>query len=894
MRRIVLIVAIALLAGPAGAQVQYGTVSGVVVEADGTPLPGVTVRLAGPAMPGQRVAVTDPQGRFRFVPVPPGQGYALVFALDGFNSLEQTGVVVNVDKDTAMRAEMAPSQFAETLTVTAERLIVDTTRSTVETTVDWGLMDDLTTTRHYNSVFQMAPGVQLGQNNPAVNGSAGDDNLILMDGVDTNDPRTNTWGTQINYDSIQEVAVQTGGFSAEYGRATGGVLNLITKSGGNTLTFSGRVIKSDADWAARPGIDAERGVSKTAQQKRSELRPSATLGGPLLRDALWFYLSYERRDRETTFGRYLSAADAAAGVATEETSTYAGHFFSGKLTWQASPSHSLVGYFNEDPIEFDNANGWGYYGPNFAASAENIQVQGGDNASLQWYGAITPEIFMETRVQRTRGTIDYVPQTYSAWNEQPFLYDWDIDYYSGAPWEAYRSARDRDGVLVTGSYFLDTSSSSHHFKAGAEWLDIKPRAGWVYNTAGYFQTRDGLPFRRNFYSDQVGPQPTKGSYLAVFAQDSWTFGRLTLNLGVRAESYKGETNVGDVVLDFGLGDQVAPRLGFAYDLNGDVVRGSVSRFYDLPTDYVAATMSSTPTLYERWTWNGSCAFDGGSPISGYPDQCWDLAWRIPIGESGYTVDPGLDPIYVDEITLGYEHLVTPQMGAGLTYIWRRQDRGIDDVDPEYDGIYEWTNVPVESLSPGTRWKEYQALEMSLRKRFGPDGVQLAASYTYVLRSRGWPNTGGSESSDSLSQRVGYGDNPDLFNPLWYGKLESPHLVKAFGSWTAPWKTVFGLSAYWTSGNLYTRYDPLSGAYDNVPLERLNSSRVGNNWEADLHLEQPFAVGPVTMAVYADVFNVFNNQQATDRSGNSANSSVYTLPTRWQSPRQVQLGFKIEY
>ncbi|MFN3413648.1 MAG: carboxypeptidase regulatory-like domain-containing protein, partial [Thermoanaerobaculum sp.] len=239
MRRLTyLLLAFVLLAAPALAQQQYGSIAGTVVDNQQQPLPGVTVTLSGPAMQGTRVAVTDTQGRFRFVPVPPGKDYTLKFELSGFNTLEQTGIVVNLGKETPIVAEMSLSQFAEAITVTAEKIVVDTSKSTVDTTVDWTLVDTLVTNRNFQTMMQMAPGVKAG-NNPYVHGNSNDSNSYLIDGVETTDPRTNTWGTAINWDTIQEAQVQTAAFAAEYGRATGGIVNLLTKSGTNSFRGTG-------------------------------------------------------------------------------------------------------------------------------------------------------------------------------------------------------------------------------------------------------------------------------------------------------------------------------------------------------------------------------------------------------------------------------------------------------------------------------------------------------------------------------------------------------------------------------------------------------------------------------------------------------------------------------
>jgi len=896
MRRLGVVLVVMLLALPLAAQQRYGSVTGVVLDDQQQPLPGVNVTLSGPYMQGTRVAVTDQAGRFRFVPVPPGSDYVLRFELSGFNTLEQSGIVVNVGKETEVQAQMALSQFAETITVSAERIVVDTTKSTMETAVEWKLLDAGTTTRHYNTIWYMIPGVpNAGQNNPSVHGAGGDDNAILIDGVDTTDPRTQTWGTQINWDTIQEAQVQTGGYQAEFGRAVGGIMNLITKSGGNEFHATFRAVMRDSSWNADPEIEPETGRRKAGGARETELRPNVTVGGPVFRDMLWFYVGYEQRDRDRIYSRYASYQDRLNGTLSEVTSNYKGHAASVKLTWQINPSHSLVGYWNEDPIDISNLRA--INSQSYAPSAEQTQFQGGNNYSAQWYGVLSPAFFMEAKYQHHQQELNVKPQE-SGFGQVPFFADRNVGYYSGAAYYDYASFRDRDGLLLTGSYFMDSGSSSHQFKAGVEWLEMNPYAGRIYNPAGYYRSRGANPDSRYTWTNQVKKVKTSDTYWAIFLQDQWKIGKLTLNMGVRAESYSAKNNVGTEVVNFGFGDQIAPRLGFAYDLNGNSLHGSVSRFYDLPTGYISAYMSDTPTHQQYWTWNGTCSPSGNWWQT--PDSCWTLRWDVPTAAGGFEVDPGLDPIYVDEVTFGYDHRLSDLFAAGINFVYRKQEKSIEDVDPEYDGVALWTNAPLSRvvLEDGTvvrtnyPWKEYQGVELVFKKRFGPDGFQFLGSYTYVIKAKGWQGTGGTTASTAYSQFGAYGDTPDDFNPLWYGDIQSPHWLKVYGSYVTPWKMIVGLGAYWNSGYLYTRYRP--GDYGSVPLERQGSSEVGNLWEADLHLEQPFTLGPVSIALYADVENLFDNQLPTGRGGNSTTASTYNLPTSWQSSRAYVLGFKVEY
>jgi len=887
---VVLAVAMSL---PAAAQVQYGTVAGTVVDTEGQALPAVKVTLAGSAMPGVRATITDTAGRYFFIPVPRGSDYTVAFELSGFNRLERPGVVVNVGKQTAVEATMGQGVVADTITVSAAGIVVDTTQSTLATTVEWELLDQGTTSRHYSAIWYMDPGVpDTAQGNPSVRGAGGDDNIVLIDGVDTTDPAMQTWGTQINWDTIEEAQVATGGHPAEFGRALGGVMNLVTKSGGNQFHFTARAVLQDSDWDAEPGFDEERGITKSAQAQTSELRPNFTLGGPLLKDVLWFYVANEWRDRERVNSAYDTYDDVLSGTLSEYTVPYEGHEGSAKLTWQLNPAHSLVTYYNEDPIELSNVRGT-YVAPSAAYS----QFQGGNNWSLQWYGMLSEDLFLEGKYQLLRSDVDIRPQE-AGFGEEPSFVDRNTGFRSGVYEYSYDSSRDRDGALLSATYFSDAGTTSHQLKGGVEWLEQNVFDGTIFNPAGIYRTRGTAPDSRYLYLDQVDGVAIQDTYWAVFVQDRWRIGRLTLNLGIRAESFTSKDNVGDTQVQFDFSDQIAPRLGFAYDVNGNSLHGTISRYYDLPTNAISAFMSNTPARQQYWTWRGTCSPSGEWWES--PDPCWRLRWDVPIRSGGWEVDPGLRPIALDEVTLGWEQRLGASVAAGANLFWRRQKRSIDNVDPEYDGVFLWTNSPLKQVEvkdgrvfeTDHPWKEYQGLELTIAKRLGPEGIQFIASYSYVLKNQGWVGTGGTASGSPLSQFTLYGDQPDAFDPLWYGDMQSPHWLRLRGSWTAPWRMTIGVGFGWNSGRLYTRTAP--GEYGSVPLEEYGSSSVGNNWEGDLHVEQSVRVGPIDLGLYVDVINAFNNQQPVARGGNVAVPAEYTLPTAWQVPRSFILGFKLAY
>jgi hypothetical protein len=865
---------------PALAQQQYGTMSGTVVDSQQLAMPGVTVTLSGPAMQGTRTAVTDENGRYRFAPVPPGIGYLVKFELQGFNTLEQSGLIVNIGRETTLDAAMAPTQFAETITVTAEKLVIDTSKSAVDTAVDWQLLDATSNNRLFQSVMGLAPGVGIDANNPQVHGASDGDNIYLVDGIDNTDPLTQTWGSMINFDTIQEVQLQTAGFAAEFGRVTGGVVNLVTKSGGNDFSGILRYVQTDVDWSS----DFKEG--RSAAILSDEKRPSASLGGPIAKDALWFFVSYEERDRKQQFPR---ATDPTNSSYYQDTNSYAGHYLSGKLTWQLSPKHSIMGYYNEDPIDISDAWARYYLGTGVDPRSETAQIQGGNAYSLTWTGVLSPNSFLEARYCSYNGNIDLEPA--GPLGPEPTTYEMSTDYWSGTTLELYKSDRTRESAYLAGSFFLDSGSSSHQLKAGIEWLENKNTVLDAYYPSGgpvepgtFLMLWEGENDTKIVNYNREGAVGSKNPYWAFFIQDAWKIGTLTINAGLRFEQVELVNNVGNTVAKFDFQDQIAPRLGFAWDLNGDSLHGSASRFYDIVSDYVTRSLNVNNERQTVYLWG---------PAYGLGDDWAEVADYALFTSN--TVNPDLKPTYTDEFSIGYDKRLTASLAASINYVWRQQKDAIEDIDAGIlgdaeadDGAIYWTNVP-------ETWMKYQAIEVSLNKRFAADRIQFITSYTYALENEGFVAFTGNSQLGFASQGGGYGDS-SVAVVNRYGKQDTPDMFKFSGSYSFPFGLDIGLNARWYSGGRYSSYRSVSlpTGRGTEFTEPAGSREIGAWWDTDLHVEQAVKLGArAALSAYVDVFNVFDNQEPILRQGLTT-SSVYTQPNQWQAPRRYQVGVKFEF
>src|SRR5438067_454406 len=218
-----------------------GSIVGHTTETSGAALPGVTIEAASRALQGVRTTVTDAEGLYRIPLLPPGD-YTITFKLQGFGSESRRMVPVYLGKETPLDAALKPSLAAE-ITVKAEAPVLDTSSSTLGTNLTTRAIDNLPTGRSYASIAQVVPGVSSDANpDPAaantisVYGSSGAENAFYIDGVNTTGVEYGFQGKEMNFEFVQEVQVKTGGYEAEYGRSTGGIINVITKSGGNQFT----------------------------------------------------------------------------------------------------------------------------------------------------------------------------------------------------------------------------------------------------------------------------------------------------------------------------------------------------------------------------------------------------------------------------------------------------------------------------------------------------------------------------------------------------------------------------------------------------------------------------------------------------------------------------------
>ena len=381
-----LAVALLLLAPFASLAQTTGTIEGQITDQSGAALPGVTVELTGARLQGAKTTVTAADGRYRFLSLVPGD-YNVIATLAGFGKVQKKATVT-LDATVQANMQLALSTTAE-VTVTGEAPLIDSTSTTAGSNFSGKVVDKLPlSSRNYADVVFVQPGVQADNGETqgrslaiSVYGSTSAENSFIIDGVNTTNVIKGIQGKDINNEFIQEVEVKTSGYQAEYGRNTGGVVNVITKSGGNefhggvfgyynnlslaadqslpqTPDFFGGSPGTCSSGTACNSTPGSAGTSFTlpVTTKNTRSEGGLDLGGFMVKDRVWFFAAYDRVITGTiinpTVGVAGPAADCAVNPAANEgcnfPATTTENKYSLKLTLNLAQSTTLQGVYFSD------------------------------------------------------------------------------------------------------------------------------------------------------------------------------------------------------------------------------------------------------------------------------------------------------------------------------------------------------------------------------------------------------------------------------------------------------------------------------------------------------------------------------------------------------------------
>jgi hypothetical protein len=723
LNRVVVLAVLALTCLKAQ-DITKGSISGVVRDASGAVVPAATVKLTSPY--GDRTTTTNAVGVYTFQNLVVGPGYGLSVTRTGFSVATVSNLAVGVNQQTTYDFNLEVGTAAQTVDVTAESAGIDLSTTTVGANINEDLFKNVPIGRNISAVMTMAPGVDdsmgAGNANPSINGASGLENEYIINGANVTDPGFGGFGTYsqtygplgngINFDFVQEVQVQTGGFEPQYGQALGGVVNVITKSGSNQ--YHGDVFayfQPKAFEATRTNPNPLLVTKRDYLMHQATIDYGADAGGYILKDKLFWYGGFNPlylsnyRQADPVYANY------ALGVIHREITTYD---YTGKLNYNLGSKNQFEGSVFGDPsstpmtfqgrisaakvpaapstatesqLSFGSRTWTGRYNgtlsPNWVVTANysnyynsltNTPLLNGyqitDNTSLQ----------AGTGGAATYGGIGFNPATESKENQ-----------FTVASTNVFRFLGGH--TLQYGYQFEDDIYNEIYVYTGAPFVlpnlpELQAAAGKTLYGASFTREYSDptnlsspivLDIARGVYSSPNIATDTR--YHAGYIQDSWTMGRITLKPGLRFEQQALIGNTEHI----SFAHNWAPRMGIIVDPFNNrrtKVFATIGRFFEkVPQDIAVRSLSietqvsgaiyKDPGASAQPNLSTSNYIPGGLPGSGIAFQ-GSAADAEPIA-------PGTAAQYQDEIAAGVEHEFAHNLTFTGRFVYRDLRRVLEDM-----------------------------------------------------------------------------------------------------------------------------------------------------------------------------------------------------------------------
>jgi hypothetical protein len=924
IRLVAALLALVLVPGVAyGQATQVGQLGGEVKDATGGVLPGATVTLTSVERGFTRSAVTDSLGRFLFTAVPIGR-YTVSVGLQSFQTVTLTDNLVEAERTTNVPVSLKVAGVEVATTVTGSTPIVDAKNQTLETRVRAEEFSRMAVGRNYQSLIGAAPGV-VGTGNVNSHGALTNSNIFMFDGVNTTDPTTGTIGTNLNFESIQEVVIRTSAVGVEYGRGTGAIVDVITKSGTNKFEGFFKYIATNDNWNEQNTTRNQITNASLARTKFDKVNPVYSVGGggPIVQNRAWFYATYEN-SKNTTPQRQTNA-DTARGFANENfQQTTESPFWTARVNAQLRPNHNVWVKYSTSPTDgFIND----YWGNSAELNALTSQNQGGTTLAAQYNGVLGTKWTASLMASRSTEFIDVVPYrtTGAIENGAPFWDTIDDRFYNGATFDG---TVDRPRKQASGSmeYFTSWMGNSHAVKFGVDWQDLTSTNFFRYPQNRLFYVENFNPVTKTYtplyyeeYED--APSSSKGKQTAFYARDKFQVGpRVSLEAGIRFEKQTGTSDVGAGTVDTTV---ISPRVSGSYSVTSDnktIIVGSFGRFHDNILQTFSDAFGAVPqqTNFKSFKWNGSA---------------YVLDFEFKAGASTFKPNLDITPRHLDEWTVGMERQLSNVLGVGVRYIWREWGNFIDDVFTfANDGVT--VNRTVTNID--SAFRTYKGIEFTVDKRLSHNWA-AGGSYTYSETRGNHFDTGdnftalGNYENENCRQTAdpSLGDANGVFPcSQVIAKLsgrptfDRPHLIKFGGSYRRPLGPIdltAGLSGSAVSKTTFSKTRTVSVLRPGTTsaqttltynYEGLGSDRVeGLAFTSDLAIEATYrAARRSDVGVKFEAFNLFNNEEQisvnnTSWCNSSATATCSTARTNYGTatarasflaPRTYRLTFLVRF
>jgi len=823
--------------------------SGRVIYED-TAMPGVTVTVTSPALQGHKATVTNAAGDYIIKYLPAGD-YKVVFSLASFAVLEYD-VRMSTSQPRRLDAIMYPEAMQEEIVVTGSFETVST-GSQGSATIEQALLEKLPVARTIRNAALLNAGVTATGPNDALTISGGQswENLFTVNGVVINDNIRNTPNQELVIeDAVLETTTITSSASAEYGRFAGGVVNVVTKSGGNEFSGSFRVNVANESWNGET-------PQTTSQVDTNNYIYEATFGGYIMRDKLWFFGA--GRDSDNSFSGQIYLPD---GSGEQFPRSRVETRYEGRLTAAFGPNHRVGGWYLEREAA-DNNYYAGFFTPADTRAVIDKRTLPHTAWSANYTGVLSDSFFLEAQYsEREFQFVGAGGTDHDLIGGTPVL-----DYLAyplptfNAPWwcgDCSPESRANENYYAKASWFI-SGGGTHDLVFGLDsYHDLLMSENW--QSASGYNLATFTPQDYSVEGDPMLQMPYYGGYViwtpvlersqgndlttnSAYVNDTWRINnKLTVNLGLRYDASDGTDQGGAKVVD---DSRISPRLSASYDVGGDgklLIVGGLSRYVvGMAQGVIDDASSAGGVVYNMYIYTGPDVFAGTPEYPTNADAIgaifdWffdDYGGPFNTDNLWYAGIPGLSPKiegvlaspYGDEATIGVSYRLGNRGVIRADYVYRDYgDFYATDYSPNRqvtDDIVGLISVDlglIENLNQGLK-RTYNGLQTRFDYRIGSKW-NLGANYTYST-------TKGNVVGESA------GSGPGTSGLLAYPEYKE-----------ASWNTPMGLLSTDQTHkfNAWVSWDIIATTHNNLNISLVQSFLSGSAYSATQTIDTTAYVG----------------------------------------------------